>query len=253
MRKLKCKRWRVGIALWSFAVAMLGVVQSSATAQQFDPPQFDVSYAVIFDGIDAGMSRRSFRKDASGVVSVAHVLEVNSLLQMLGADPLRHIMAASILPDGRVMPQRFFYSDESEGKGLSEAIFDWESRQLIVEGGKYANSRVELPQADEVLDWESWYLSLLLRPVQSFAGQKVAIAEIDGIKKYTYGKVTAETLNTAVGAFEVHKLSMTRDDRKNRGFTVWLAPELANLPVKIQRKRKDRVSELNITQVDWIE
>ncbi len=238
---------------WIPLLAVLWLPGFAAHSQVDGLPEFDAVYAAQIDGVDIGISERAFRKDSGGQVAIAHTLQVNALMQLLGVDPVAQISSARVGIDGRVRPERFFYSEKTGGENLAEAVFDWHAGELFAAGGPYDGNRYSLPENAEILDFESWYLAHFYRPIEHYAEHRIGIAEIDKTRVYVYGPPRREMLDTAIGQFDTVRLTMARVNRKKQRFVVWIAPQMRNLPVRIQRIKGDRTLDLRIRQINWLD
>ena len=221
-------------------------VQNLMGAQSFEIPDFDVNYTVKYKNIKVGNSIKSFRKKGSETLVIEHRFEVGSLLRLLGQSPHSQISKIRIDSDSRLSPIEYTFIDHKDNALPVKAKFDWTGQRIVVDNGTIWPFPV-----DDVQDWETWYASFLYHPIEEKAGQRIGITEVDDMDIYEYGQPESEVLNTTIGQVQTVRIKMLKENRKEQGFVVWVAPAFHNLPVKIQRFKKKRVYNLDLLTVDW--
>ncbi|HHH39760.1 MAG TPA: DUF3108 domain-containing protein [Sedimenticola sp.] len=135
----------------------------------------------------------------------------------------------------QVIPDQYRYRHE---KGTDPALetelaFDWP-------GGRVANHsrgshwRMDLPPGTQ--DKFSQQLQLMLRLGEVCRGD-LAFPVADGgrLKHYRFRPDGEETVETPAGRFPALRLTRSKNG-KAAGATLWLAPELGYLPVKIEKR-----------------
>ena len=230
------------------AVLLLGVSKTAfAEAPRCEGLDFIANYKVTFNNWDAGTSHRKFQiRGNCSHVRFDHQIVVKPIYAALGVHSVRQVSNMAINSQAEITPINFTYESGDE---FYEATFDFENRTLNVSNGK----QYEIPKVDEVLDWESWFISFLLRnslQISDLAGQSVAIADHDSVNVYTYDQPTLELVETSDNSYETIRITMRRVDKKERTMTIWIAPSMENMPIKLQDKKKNQTITLDFLSVD---
>ncbi len=150
----------------------------------------------------------------------------------------------------RVIPEHYLYKHKKPKKQRTVSLdFDWENQQVA---NKTADSHwsMEIPSGTQ--DKFSQQLSLMLSLCR---GESVATFEVaDGglLKTYSYTQIEEETIRTESGEYKAVKLARNKDNKPSKT-TLWFAPDLNYLPVKIAKHEKDGDYVMELVSVDWIE
>lgn len=229
------------------ALIAVGASAAAAMAQEAAPPEFDVVYKLKYGETEIGTSHKAFRLHEAGEMIVEQRLEVNALFQLLGVDPYIQVSKAGAEGQGKLIPLEFRYSRDLTQASMIDARFDWNARALRTSDGKVMN----LPPELAIHDWGSWFLSFMLSNEYSTPGTRIAIAEVDDVDVFAFERPRPETLDTALGRLETLRFTMRQEGKSDRGWSVWAAPSLDNLPVKLERFRKGTVFSLEISELRW--
>src|SRR5688572_2597241 len=134
---------------------------------------------------------------------------------------------------GKIRPVSY-RSEESGGKDNYALKFDWVNRLVRTDGG--APRKLSSEGVDPLS------LQLALRKVLSDTDGgsppdpiRLLVVEDDEEKAYNFRAVGRETIETPIGKFETMRLD--RSDDSKRKLRLWLAPELAYLPVQVERQK----------------
>ncbi len=152
------------------------------------------------------------------------------------------------LVDGAVRPDRYSYSHRrDDGTRDASLAFDHEAgavRHAI--GG----SRWSLSVPAGTQDKFSQQLALMRSLLDGAERPEFPVADGGGLKTYRYEPVGRETLKTPAGRLEAVALARRKDGQPSR-MTVWLAPALHFVPVKIERREADDRFTMSLQSVSW--
>ncbi len=136
--------------------------------------------------------------------------------------------------NGIIQPLRYSFlqlRDKKKRRDI-ELIFDWQHRQ-VNNHHKHKNSKWRLAIPAQTIDKLSYQLALMLKlanqPEKHFS---FYIADGGKVKQYHFDILGDERVYTSLGSYKAIKI---RHQRYNKGkhITLWCAPELNYLPVKI--------------------
>ena len=219
-------------------------------SDEFDPPQFEASYSVSYGGTYAGKSLRNFYKGNENEFVSEHTLKPSMIVKLLSGEGEYTQVSNINVRDGRVSLVNFEISDKSSSTTV-RATFDWRNRKIEISDGV----SFSMPPGT-VHDWESWYASLMLEPVEDLVGQKLTLVEKDDLKfklkTFVYEAVQSEILDPDSNPVAVWRIELKDVKRSNRGITVWLARGYDNIPVRIEIHKKKNSVVFAIDSVNWL-
>ena len=125
--------------------------------------------------------------------------------------------------------------------------FDWEQRKISFNG----SDSLDMPQG-YVVDSCNMPFAASMWSQQSPVGEVLYV--VDGRKKrirgYKLKSTSSESLETVIGTQETLKIVLEREFNPQRTFTLWLAPEWAYVPIKMEDKRRSRTTTLIVDKID---
>jgi len=176
---------------------------------------------------------------------VTSVTEPTSLGKLMAPGILREDGTFRLIR-GRIRP--IHYQQKREGKkSFARSVdFDWNKKVL-----RFGDGREQaLPLGTQ--DSGSIIFALMLALPPSDKPQVVHLTDGKRLNRYTYSHAGREKLSTPIGDFDT-VLVQRANPRKQETVTIWVAPRLSNVPVKLKKERKGKVSSaLTITSVKGI-
>lgn len=215
-------------------IALLAASLAAFAVPSF-PDRFTAEYILESGGITVGRTRRTLTPDGNGRYVYETQSSVTGVLSLFRKD---RIVERSDwqYQAGHMRPLAYRYTRTGGKKDRDQAIaFDWENG--IAHGTvKGESRRMFLPQGTL-----EKHISVLALMQDLDAGRRdiqYRIAEGGKLKTYHLKAIGEEHLDTALGLMETIKVRRIRDDSK-RETTLWCAPELNFLPVKMVHREKD--------------
>lgn len=143
--------------------------------------------------------------------------------------------------------QAMQYSGGS-GKSIDYQVsYDWEQRKIHFNDGE----SLDMPNGYIV---DNCNFSLAAAISEGLALGKDTIYVVDGKKKrirgYNLKSLSEESIETDLGELKTLKIVLEREFREGRTFTFWLANGYSFLPVKMEEKRKSRVSTMLVNKLE---
>jgi hypothetical protein len=151
---------------------------------------------------------------------------------------------------GTIRPLEFWYEDGSrKGEDNQHVLFEWERNVAIVDGD---GGRREVRLEAGVLDRGSMQVALMRDLAATGAPGKYLLADGDSLKAYEYADNGEHTVTTGIGAVATRSFVQRREG-SSRTTWLWVAPELAFLPVRIEQRRDGEVqSAFTLTSVEGL-
>jgi hypothetical protein len=224
----------------SLRIAALGLALlagASASAQPapaepvlaLEPPVFEARYLAEAMGLNATAHRVQTRSEDG-----LYTLENRLRLTLLGAT-VGTVTETSAFrwQDGRVMPERYRYSQTGLSAREETVDFDWQTmRARSSRDGDFWT----LPLASGVQDKLSYSQNLRTDiDARGLTQMHYAILDTDEIEEQVYDLVGEETLQTPAGALPTVKIERGRTGSSSRRTTVWLARDWHYLLVQVEQ------------------
>ncbi len=224
--------WRA-TALWLLWLVAVPI----AWGEEASVRPFTAVYAISTAGMDLGEARRVLRAAGSGQFVFQSLSHANGLVGHLFPD---RILESSRweYAGGRVRPLEYSYRREGGSRQRSiGVVFDWGAHLAHVTTD-HAASEVALP--DGTMDPLVFQIALmqdLAKGGKDFS-YPVVDARKHSIRTYHIRVVATGQVTTPSGAYEALELRRL-DESSKRQFTLWCAPTLGYLPVRIDYTEKD--------------
>ena len=209
------------------------------------PIGFQVKYKIHFGDLKIGNSTRTVVSGNDGNIYAEHVVRVGGLLRMLGEDS--YTQKSTFQYSGNeVTPISFNITNDSNHE-VASAEFDWTNRKVLFGNGKV----FDMP-AHQTLDWEAWYVQMVLKQTESLENQYMTIVEQSKLRSYVFQDAAPEQITFRGNTVDTVKITMQDVNRKNRKYVVWVYPELHNIPIRIDKIKKDQGVSFVATSFDIV-
>jgi len=237
--------WALGGLLLLIALGA-GAARAAPSAAPSLPP-FDALYAVYGYGLRIAESRRSLRPAPAGgrlvYESFTHAVGIAAWI----AKDRIHERSEWSYHEGRPRPLHYVYDRRGGRKTRHlEMRFHWERGEVEhrVDGRPPWRLRVPPDAQDKLL-----YQIAIMLDLARGAPLRYRIADGGRLRDYRFEVLGRETVEVPAGRFETVKIRRL-DDR--RGTTVWCAPALRYLPVRLAQTETDGTPlRMELLEVRW--
>lgn len=214
----------------------LGAFSPGIAAAPGLPERFSATYVLKKGFIEFGETRRTLKPSAGG----RYVFESETVATGMFSFMLRgHITERStfLLRNGVIQPVEYFYEKIGGKKPRTARIlFDWKEKTIVNSvGDKPWSMELEPGTLDNLI----YQLSLMGDISKGQREYSYRIADGGKIKIYKAIVEREEDVSTPAGNFRTIKIT---HEARNRRTTLWCAPKLHNMPVKIEHIDKDEES-----------
>lgn len=152
------------------------------------------------------------------------------------------------IEQAQIIPDRYLYHHKREKKPRRIALrFDWEQQLVINNTG---DSNWSMPIPPHTQDKFSQQLALMHALSGSGETQRFEVADGGKLKTYRFIPRGEEPVETAAGRFTALRLERRKNERESRA-SLWVAPELNYLPVRIERHDKDEPYAMLLKSIRW--
>lgn len=215
------------------------VIDSSKTLKPFV-----ATYLVTAMGLEGINVTNSLSLNTNKLAQQAYHFKSYSMTVGLLAfrkDETRNEQSKGLLLNNQIQPELYTYVQSRKNKIRKnvEISFDWENKQVINRHiNKKSHWAMSIP--DNTIDKLSYQLSLMLKLAHQ-PDKKFSFKVADGgkVKQYQFEIIAEERVFTSIGSFKALKILHHRY-HKDKVITLWCAPELNYLPVKIIQEETDK-------------
>lgn len=208
-----------------------------ATGLHAEPlPDFYANYQVELNGIQAGELRQTLSTDAGGQRKFVSKTQAKGVFAFIKPDVIEETSLWTY-HDDRIRPMFYRYSRDGGSKDKMLTMdFYWDKRQVHIDDREHP---WDLEINNQTLDKLVYQLQVM-HDLSNQRDQLIyTIADGGKLKRYEIIRLGEETINTPLGKIKAMKLTRERDADSDRKTTLWCAPELGYLPVKLEHIEKD--------------
>ncbi|KAJ0336341.1 hypothetical protein COL154_014362, partial [Colletotrichum chrysophilum] len=217
-----------------FSYLLLLIVPLWASAQEI--PDFSANYLVQLDGIQAGELKRSLTTVSPNLRRFTSVSQAKGVFSLFKPDVIEETSLWHEV-NGRVRPSQYLYERTGgDNDRYLRMDFDWSDKLVHIDDHKHPWT---LDISGQTLDKLVYQLTLMDDLAAHKTSLSYEIADGGKLKTYTIDVLGKEKVTTPLGKIEAIKLMRHRDHPKDRQTTLWCAPALDYLPVKLEHVEKD--------------
>ena len=206
---------------------------------------FTASYIVEDDGEIIARTSISLSKTETGRWLYQRESKPTSLVaRMLGVE----VSEQSVWSWDQDIQIHSYRYDRSGKEKHVHLRFDWQQMKVTntINGDPW---QMDIPAG--TTDKLSINLALMAHLARSETDISFPVADGGRLKTYDYKVLGRETITTELGSFDTIKVTRNKRGRKGRQATLWLAPELDYVVVRMEKADKDgEIIILKIQQID---
>lgn len=199
------------------------------------PDSFTALYTLHGKGMKLGEMERSFSQLQDGRYRFLSESKTTGFISFFRDD---HIIEESIwrFDEEGFKPQTYSY-DHTGGKKERHVrvVFDYETSSI---SNQLADNSWEMPLQENVLDKLLYQLVIMSDLTRNESELFYTIADGGRTKKYKMELLGEEFIDTPLGKIRSIKLQRHKPNSK-RSTTLWCAPELHYLPIRVEYREKD--------------
>lgn len=212
-----------------------------ATAARSDvilPKPFTATYEVTYRGMRAGqLTFKLSRDEATGRYTYETTAAPSLLARIVVSSAAVERSVMEIGPEG-VRPIEWQLDDGKSGTAKDGRLqFDWNKN---VATGEIEGKQIELPLEPGLQDRLSIQIDVVTSLLRGEDPGVIPLIDDNRVKRYTYAKKEAASLDTKLGKLDTVVYESTRQgsDRQSR---FWLVPHMEYLAARAEQVRKGKV------------
>jgi len=199
-------------------------------------PSFTATFQIMRDSLRLGTNEVALTVEENGDYRYESHTWPSSWISWLLKEDLREL-SRGIMDHAGIRP--LFYLYQRSGRRTTrtaELTFDWETSTVV---NNVDDSRWEMAIPAGTLDKLSTQLGIM-RELQNGVTEKTFdVADGGKLKQYAFQTIGTEMLEVPAGNFETVKLKRVGGSAQKLT-TIWCAPELHYLPVRILQRNEDQ-------------
>ena len=208
------------------------------------PPAFKAQYVVRKGPLELGRATHELRYDANGDLVFLSRSDTTGLADLLVSDHIRETTLLKHDAD-RLLPLEYHYQRSGKRSRTISQRFDW-TRNVV--SSDIDQHHYDIPLVPGTMDPSAYQISLmtdLARGERNFLYHVVGKHDID---TWDIKHIRDETVDTVLGRLDT--VVIQRNDRQIT--TMWCAPRLHFLPVKIQHDENGGVFTAYLDSVEGL-
>ena len=223
---------------------LLSASSSSEEASPLKLKPFVATYMITVMGLEGVNVTNSLSLDKNtGDQQEYHFKSYSMPVGLLAfkKNETRNEQSSGLIHVGRVYPEHYSYQQIRDNKVRRdvEIQFNWRYK-TVTNHHKHKDSKWTMPISMTTTDKLSYHLALMLKlknnPEKQFS---LTVADGGKLKEYHFELLGEEQVHTSSGSYKALKIHHTRY-KKDKKITLWCAPELNYLPVKIIQEETDK-------------
>lgn len=221
---------------------LLALVVLPVSAQ--GPQRFELLYRFTFNGLYVGNVTDRFERNGQQYQLVSKAVPDSNLAMLL---PMLTLSSKGELRDGRFIPRRYQQERSNAPGKVAVAEFAWAQNTLThVYKGK--SRQVALPGGTQ-----DALTQLYVVPLAGELPQHLEFSVSNGreLIHYRYEKLPGGRLNTPLGSFETVEYRRLTNKPDDNSISVWIAPALHHLPLRIRVREETGVFEQELIRLDY--
>ncbi len=199
-------------------------------------PDFSANYQVELNGIQAGELRQTLSTDAAGQRKFVSTTQAKGVFAFIKPDVIEETSLWMYFEE-RIRPLFYRYSRDGGRKDKMLTMdFYWDNREVHIDDREHPwNLEIQNDTLDKLV-----YQLQVMHDLSDDRDQLTyTIADGGKLKSYEIVRLGEETVETPLGKIAAVKLTRERDADSDRKTTLWCAPALGYLPVKLEHIEKD--------------
>ncbi len=216
-------------------ISILILTLSFHSSYANDIPDFSANYLVRLNGIQAGELKRSLITNSDNTRLFSSQSQAKGMFSFFKPDLVEE-SSTWVTQNNRIKPLSYLYQRTGGKKEkYMHLTFDWKRFILHIDDRIHPWSLKLTEPALDKLVYQIALMDDLASGKQTFSYQ---IADGGKIKTYDIRVIGKETISTPLGKIDTIVMTRERKRDNDRKTTLWCAPELYNLPVKLEHTEK---------------
>ena len=200
------------------------------------PSEFQAIYNAQLKQVD-GQVMMTLKKEQDNLYSYEIITRPSGFWRVIIDGSIRE-KSTFVFNDGLVQSKTYELTDTIRSKPRqSLAIFDWDNLLL---SGNYKDRKFELPLNIDVIDRATLQIAIIANNQGPNLSSDYYILDRDKVLKVQVNKKDTVNVRVPFGEFEPIEIQH-RSEQSEITNSLWLAPELGYIPIKIAQKEDGKI------------
>ncbi len=226
----------------SIIALLLTLVSASVLAKE--PQQFELVYRFTFNDQYVGNVTDRFKRDGGHYRLTSEARPNGNLALLL---PMLTLASEGKLKAQRFVPLRYQQTRSNAPGKVVAADFDWQ-RKVLTHQYKGNSQQTELPEGTQDALTQLYAVTLAGKLPQQL---EFPVSNGRKLIHYRYEKLPGGRMETPLGTFETVEYRRILDEPGENAISVWIAPALHHLPLRIRVKEEAGVFEQQLTRLNY--
>jgi hypothetical protein len=201
-----------------------------------DIPDFSANYLVRLKGLSAGELKRELSTNSDGSRTFSSKSQAKGMFAFFKPDLVEET-SIWVQKGNTIQPKSYLYQRTGGKKDKYLNLhFDWQKHIINIDNKKQTWALDTTTHTFDKLSYQLALMSDLGQKKKEFSYQ---IADKHKLKTYDIIILGTEIISTPLGKIKTIKLERQRSSKTQRQTTLWCAPALNYLPVRIEHIEKD--------------
>jgi hypothetical protein len=241
-------RSRIFRSIITGLLLLSGPALSAAPSPQQQITSFQAEYQIRLGNIPAGKVEISLELDGNGNYRYRQHSIPMGLVAAFKSDEITEV-SEGLIRQGRIIPSSYRYQRERSKKPKKvHLIFDWKTGRVASQEANPGWS-LEIPVGTQ--DRFSKQLAMIVAMNRTQDAVSFQVADDERLKTYHFRPTGTETVETEERKYQALKIERSRDARPPKS-TLWLAPDLHYLPVRVERLERGNRFVMELLSVQWL-
>lgn len=197
------------------------------------PPAFRADYIIKKGPFELGRSSRELSYGDNGELVFRADSQSTGLVSLFYSEDIRETTRMQQI-DGRVVPIEYKYQRDGRRKRTITQQFDWASGNVT---SQVDSTVYEFALDEHALDQNGYQVNLMIDLAKGLRDISYPVARKNKMRVYEISHIRDERLETVLGGLDTVVIQRKED----KTTTMWCAPDLYYLPVKIQHEEDGSV------------
>ena len=225
--------------LYLYALGPVSAAPPTAAPAALRAP-LELTYTLRYGGLEVGRVVKTLKRSATGTHELRSHSKPLGAAKMFTSVQWYEEGEFEIVQD-RVRPLSFLeYRVGADKPHRHSARFDWKAQKI-----NYAHG-ASLALPPDTQDQGSLLFAFMLHPPAAGREQTIHVSSGKKLRVYRYKHAGSETLKTALGTLKTTRIERLTSGPDNESFRIWLAPERANIPVRITTQKRGQETTLEL-------
>jgi len=211
------------------ALVLLASMTASLAHASFTPSPFSAIYSLSKAGMAVGETTVTLSKLGNNEYLYTSSSKTTGLAAMFIDDTVIE-QSRFTIKNSTIRMLEYNYTHSGKPHKNRKQVYDWKNN---IAREQVAKQKWEIKLQPESIDKHAYRYAIMMDITNHKDNIQYSIADDDKLATYSFVQQEPVEIHTALGDLKTNRLKMERD--KKTSILFWCAPELGNLPVRVEK------------------